>query len=150
MPANTTIPTVAPMLSYEDAAAALVWLAKAFGFRERTRVTMPDGSIGHAEMEISDGIVMLAEPDPHYEGPKRHAETCEAARRWLAVPYVIDGVHVHVDDVDAHFGQARQAGATILSEPEDTGYGRSYRTADLEGHRWMFTQRPPASAPAAH
>ena len=148
MPANTPIPTVAPMLSYEDAAAALGWLAKAFGFRERTRITMPDGSIGHAEMEISDGIVMLAEPDPHYQGPKQHAEICEAARRWSAVPYVIDGVHVYVDDVDAHFGQARQAGTPILSEPEDTGYGRSYRTADLEGHRWMFTQRPPASAPA--
>jgi uncharacterized glyoxalase superfamily protein PhnB len=69
MPANTPIPTVAPMLSYEDAAAALVWLAKAFGFRERTRITMPDGSIGHAEMEISDGIVMLAEPDPTTRAP---------------------------------------------------------------------------------
>jgi PhnB protein len=76
MPANTPIPTVAPMLSYEDAAAALVWLAKAFGFRERTRITMPDGSIGHAEMEIGDGIVMLAEPDPPLPGP-------QAARRDL-------------------------------------------------------------------
>jgi uncharacterized glyoxalase superfamily protein PhnB len=58
------------------------------------------------------------------------------------VPYVIDGVLVHVDDVDAHFEHAREAGATILSEPEDTGHGRSYRAADLEGHRWMFDQRP--------
>jgi uncharacterized glyoxalase superfamily protein PhnB len=143
MPANTTIPTVAPMLSYEDAAAALVWLAKAFGFRERTRITMPDGSIGHAEMEVvDDGVIMLAEPDPHYEGPARHARTCEAAGRWLAVPYIVDGVLVYVDDVDAHFKQAAEAGATILSEPEDTGHGRSYRAADLEGHRWMFDQRP--------
>ncbi len=63
-----------------------------------------------------------------------------AASRWLAVPYVIDGVHVYVEDVDAHFTRARESGATILSEPADTGYGRSYRAADLEGHRWMFDQ----------
>lgn len=146
MPANASIPTVTPMIAYHHASAALEWLTKAFGFRERTRITMPDGSIGHAEMEIGDdGMIMLAEPSPHYQGPARHAETCEAARQWLAVPYVIDGVHVYVDDVDAHFAQARDSGATILSEPEDTGYGRSYRAADLEGHRWMFGQRPSAA-----
>jgi len=99
------------MIAYEDASAALEWLAKAFGFRERTRITMPDGSIGHAEMEIGDdGIIMLAEPDPHYQGPKRHAETCEATRHWSAVPYIIGGVFVHVDDVDAHFKQAEEWG----------------------------------------
>jgi uncharacterized glyoxalase superfamily protein PhnB len=137
------------MIAYEDASAALEWLAKAFGFRERTRITMPDGSMRHAEMEIGDdGIIMLAEPDPHYQGPKRHAETCEATRHWSAVPYIIAGVLVHVDDVDAHFKQAEEWGATILSEPEDTDHGRSYWAADLEGHRWMFDQRLPAAAAA--
>jgi uncharacterized glyoxalase superfamily protein PhnB len=144
VPSNAPIPTVTPMIAYEDAAAALEWLARAFGFRERTRIAMPDGSIGHAEMEIGDGLIMLAEPGPQYQGPARHAEVCEPARQWLAVPYVIDGVHVYVDDVDAHFARARESGATILSEPEDSGYGRSYRAADLEGHRWMFGQRPAA------
>jgi uncharacterized glyoxalase superfamily protein PhnB len=149
VPTLRPAPTVIPMIAYEDASAALEWLAKAFGFRERTRITMPDGSIGHAEMEIGDdGIIMLAEPDPHYQGPKRHAETCEATRHWSAVPYIIGGVFVHVDDVDAHFKQAEEWGATILSEPEDTDHGRSYRAADLEGHRWMFDQRLPAAAPA--
>lgn len=57
------------------------------------------------------------------------------------MPYVIDGLHVSVDDVDKHFRRAREAGATILSEPEDQSYGeRVYRVADLEGHRWMFAQ----------
>jgi PhnB protein len=138
------MPTVSPMLAYEDAAAALEWLAKAFGFRERTRIEMPDGSIGHAEMEIGDGILMLAGPTPEYQSPKRHADTCEAARRWSAVPYVINGVHVYVDDVDAHYQQAHQAGATILSPPGDSPHGRLYRAADLEGQRWMFMQRPRA------
>jgi len=52
-------------------------------------------------------------------------------------------VHVSVDDVDAHYGRAVAAGATILSELEDnTGVGqRQYRAEDLEGHRWMFAQR---------
>jgi uncharacterized glyoxalase superfamily protein PhnB len=143
VPANAPIPTVIPMIAYHDASAAMEWLAKAFGFRERTRIAMPDGSIGHAEMEVGDdGVIMLAEPTPLYQGPARHAETCQAAGRWLALPYVIDGVHVHVDDVDAHFARARSSGATILSEPTDSGHGRSYRAADLEGHRWMFDQRP--------
>jgi uncharacterized glyoxalase superfamily protein PhnB len=142
VPDEVSVPTVTPFIAYEDASAALAWLAEAFGFTERTRLTMPDGSIGHAEMTVgADGLIMLAEATPDYQGPRRHAETCEAARRWLSVPYVIDGALVMVDDVDAHFDRARRAGATILSEPEDTGHGRGYRAADPEGHRWMFQQR---------
>lgn len=144
MPENRTDPTVTPMIHYEDAATALGWLAEAFGFSERSRITMPDGSIGHAEMEIGDGLIMLAESVPHYQGPKRHAETCEATRQWSATPYIVDGVHVYVDDLDAHFSRAKGAGATILSEPEDAGHGRMYRAADPEGHRWMFVQWPSA------
>lgn len=142
MAANWSLPTVVPMIAYRDASAALDWLAKAFGFHERNRIVMPDGSVGHAEMQVEDGgLIMLAEPTPSYQGPALHAESCEAARAWQSVPYVIDGVHVTVDDLDAHFARARDAGATILSEPEDSGYGRAYRAADLEGHRWMFQQR---------
>jgi PhnB protein len=60
----------------------------------------------------------------------------------LETPYVVDGVMVEVDDVDAHYERARAAGATILSELEDNpGVGqRQYRAEDLEGHRWMFAQ----------
>jgi uncharacterized glyoxalase superfamily protein PhnB len=53
---------------------------------------------------------------------------------------VIDGVNVEVSDLDAHFEQARRSGAEILREPEDQPFGRLYSAADLEGHRWMFTQ----------
>jgi uncharacterized glyoxalase superfamily protein PhnB len=55
---------------------------------------------------------------------------------------VIDGVHVYVDDIDAHFARAQAAGATVLSAIEDGPPGRRYRAEDLEGHRWMFMQRP--------
>jgi uncharacterized glyoxalase superfamily protein PhnB len=58
------------------------------------------------------------------------------------VPYVIDGVHVLVSDVDRHYRRAKAAGASILSGPENQSYGeRVYRVEDLEGHRWMFAQR---------
>jgi uncharacterized glyoxalase superfamily protein PhnB len=129
------------MLAYEDGMAALDWLARAFGFRERARMAAPDGSLAHGEMETGNGVIMLATPTPRYESPKHHREHCEPARQWSAVPWVIDGVLVHVDDVERHFARAKAAGAIILSELEDGFPGRRYRAEDLEGHRWMFLQR---------
>ena len=133
--------SVIPMISYEDGLAALDWLAQAFGFRERTRMTSPDGKLAHGEMDAGDGVIMLATPTPDYQNPKRHRERCEPARRWSTVPWVIDGVLVYVDDLDQHYQRACAAGATILSQPEDGFPGRRYRAEDLEGHRWMFLQR---------
>ena len=134
-------PDVIPMLSYENGVAALEWLARAFGFKERTRMIDAAGRLAHGEMEAGGGLIMLATPTPAYESPRRHREECAPARRWCEVPWVIDGVLVHVADVDAHCERARKAGATILSEPEGGSPGRRYRVEDLEGHRWMFLQR---------
>ena len=88
--------------------------------------------------------IMLATPTPAYESPRKHRLTCDRARQWSTVPWVIDGVLVHVADVDAHYARARREGATILSEPEDGPPGRRYRAEDIEGHRWMFMERPEA------
>jgi len=126
------------MIAYEDGVAAIDWLVRAFGFRELTRMADADGRIGHAELELGGGLIMLASPTPDYESPRRHREGCEPARKWSALPWVIDGVMVHVDNAYEHYRRARDAGATILSEPEDQPYGRVYRAEDLEGHRWMF------------
>jgi len=90
---------------------------------------------------VGDGLIMLATPTPDYESPRRHRQTCEQAGKWSSVPYIIDGVLVYVDDVDAHYERARAAGATFLSEIEEGGPGRRYRAEDLEGHRWFFFQR---------
>ena len=133
--------TVLPFISYADAGAAMDWLIRAFGFREQTRLEDDRGRFMHGELRLSGNSVLVAQPSPHYEGPKRHAQTCKAARRWSAVPWVIDGVLVLVDDVSAHFKRARSAGATMLTGIEKTGAGRGYRCADCEGHRWMFAQR---------
>jgi PhnB protein len=133
---------VVPMMDYEDGVAAMDWLVSVFGFTERTRWLDDDGRVTHGELVAGNGLIMLAGGPPGYEGPRRHREHCAAAAAWSQVPYVIDGILVRVDDVDAHFERAKQAGARILSEPEDQPYGRTYRVEDLEGHRWMFQQPP--------
>jgi uncharacterized glyoxalase superfamily protein PhnB len=135
---------IVPFVAYEDAAAAIDWLCSAFGAEERTdaRQTSPDGTIGHAELDFGGARVFLATPSPYYESPRRHRETCEAARRWQDNPWVVDGLFVEVDDVDAHHARARDHGAEILREPEDVGVGfKLYTAEDVEGHRWMFGQR---------
>ena len=136
-----TTPTVVPFLMYEDGAAAIDFLTKAFGFTEAYRIQNDDGSIGHAELRTGDGVVFLASGLKGYENPKHHGENCVAAKAWQDTPYIINGVYAQVDDIHAHFATAKAAGATILSEVEDSGHGLLYRVADPEGQRWMFSQR---------
>jgi uncharacterized glyoxalase superfamily protein PhnB len=98
--------------------------------------------VTHAELERDGAIVMIATPSPDYQGPKRHRETCEAARRWQDNPWVIDGLLMEVDDVDAHHARAVAGGATVIRALEDAAEAgmRLYAAEDLEGHRWMFGQ----------
>lgn len=144
---STADPGVIPMITYEDGVAALEWLAKAFGFRETARMCDPaSGRLMHGELEVGGGVIMIASPTPDYEGPKRHREVCERARKWLSVPWIIDGVLVQVDDLDAHFERAKASGATILSGIEDGPPARRYRAEDHEGHRWFFLERDRGNA----
>jgi uncharacterized glyoxalase superfamily protein PhnB len=129
------------MLSYEDVGSAIEWLGRAFGFEESgERFTDGEGRVSHAELALDGATVFLGWPGADYRSPKRHAEECEQGARWLATPWVIDGVQVEVGELDAHYERAREAGATILREPEELPFGRLYSAADLEGHRWMFRQ----------
>jgi uncharacterized glyoxalase superfamily protein PhnB len=124
--------SITPYLYYEDLAAALGWLAKAFGFRQIGRVMKGrDGKAMHAAMKCGDGIVMMGRPDAslRYRNPKRVGHTTQSL--------VID-----VGDVEKHFARAKRSGAEILEGPNDTEYGhRRYRAADPEGHEWCFTQQ---------
>jgi uncharacterized glyoxalase superfamily protein PhnB len=130
-----------PMVAYEDTAAAIDWLARAFAFTERgERYVMDDGTIGHAELDVGGATIMLATPNREYQSPKRHRESCDAAARWLDNPWVVDGLLVLVDDLDAHHANALAAGANVIRPPEDGPDGRLYTAEDLEGHRWMFQQ----------
>jgi uncharacterized glyoxalase superfamily protein PhnB len=132
---------IVPFIGYEDAAAAIEWLERAFGFTEdRSARHEEEGTITHAELAFGDATIYLSTPRD-YASPLRMRDTSELARRAYDNPWVIDGHFVEVDDVDAHFERARAAGATILREPEEPGIGqRIYSAEDLEGHRWMFGQ----------
>lgn len=125
------MPRVAPNLFYDDPAAALDWLSKNFGFTQRSAIPGPDGKIMHAEMDVVDSVIMMS--------PTANDEvwTSPASQGGK----VTTSLYVYIDDVDAHHAQARAAGATILSEPEDMFWGdRTYVAEDLEGHRWTFAQ----------
>ena len=134
-------PDVIPMIAYEDGPKAMDWLWSSFGFKERARMLGQDGRLSHGEMQAGEGVIMLATPTPDYQAPRHHRDACEPAKKWSAVPYIVDGVLVYVGDVDAHFKQAKQGGATIISQVEADNYGKRYRAEDPEGHRWMFVQR---------
>ena len=133
---------VIPMIAYEDAGAAIDWLESAFGFRESAeRHTDENGVVTHAEMELDGAQIMLSTPTPEYRGPRRHAQECEQAARWLDNPWVIDGLFVEVGDVEAHHERAAAAGAKVIRDLGEPGVGfRIYSVEDLEGHRWMFGQ----------
>jgi uncharacterized glyoxalase superfamily protein PhnB len=131
-----------PFLGYEDAAAAIDWLCAAFGATETgERVLNPDGSVGHAELEIEGSTIFLSTP-AGYVSSLKHRESCDTERSMYDNPWVIDGLFVEVNDVDAHHAQAAKNGATIVRGLDEPGIGhRIYTAEDLEGRRWMFGQR---------
>jgi len=134
------MPDVVPFLGYEDCAAAADWLVRAFGFEEIERIE-EDGEVGHLTLRVGDGLVFLGHPGAAYLNPVHLRERCEEAARMYEVPWIVDGVWVAVDDLDALVERSRAAGVRVLTEPEETPHGRQYRVEDLEGHRWMFQQR---------
>jgi PhnB protein len=119
---------VMPYLCIKDAARALEFYKQAFGATETTRLMMPDGRVGHAEMKIGEAVIMMADefPEMGFRGPQALGGT----------PVTI---HVYVADVDALIAQAVAAGAELEAPVKDEFYGdRSGRLFDPFGHRWMF------------
>jgi uncharacterized glyoxalase superfamily protein PhnB len=120
---------ITPYLLYQDAGAAVAWLAKAFGLRPSgTAYKDGAGRVTHAEMKLGDALLMLGSPGADFKNPK-------------ALGHATHNLYVDVDNVAAHYARARKAGATIIEEPKDTPYGaRRYGAEDPEGHRWYFAQ----------
>jgi uncharacterized glyoxalase superfamily protein PhnB len=133
---------IVPMLAYENGIVALEWLVKAFGFEENVEMRMMENNrLTHAELKLGESIIMLATPSPDYESINNHRKYCKQTDKWLQVPYIVNGLLVYVENVDAHYKKANENGAEILSEIEDGFPGKRYRCADPEGHRWMFMQK---------
>jgi uncharacterized glyoxalase superfamily protein PhnB len=136
-------PRLSSCLYYRDAAAAIDWLCRAFGFSVRLKVEGEGGRIEHSELEYGEGLVMVGQEDaegaPMRFGQRRLSPLTAGANT--------QGLMAYVDDVDAHCAQARAQGATIVEEPAVHDYGedywadRSYGALDCDGHVWWFTQR---------
>ena len=119
---------VTPYLAVDDASAAIDFYTRALGATERMRMPMPDGKIAHAELEIGDSLIMLSDPMPQstVQPPKQLGGTSA-------------GVFLYVEDVDASFRQAIDAGATSVMEPEDMFWGDRFGTlTDPFGHHWSL------------
>lgn len=137
MPENPPegFPQITPYLLYEDVDAAIDWLVGAFGFTETVRMAGPDGKANHAEITLGRGVVMMGNPGPGYQNPKKRGG-------------VTQEVYVYVDDVDKHHEVAVAQGAHILRPMADQFYGdRTYAAEDPEGHQWSFGQHVRDVAP---
>lgn len=115
-----------PYLMYSDAPAAIDFLCKAFGFAETMRYPMPDGRVGHCELVYEGNTLMLASVFESFGDTP------------LNVGNTTCTLYCYVDDVDAHYARAIEAGATITAEPHEEHGLRRYRASDPEGHRWVF------------
>jgi uncharacterized glyoxalase superfamily protein PhnB len=126
---------VSPYLLYEDAARAVEYLTRAFGFEERRSHT---GAAGRAHTELlvgGDGLVMLGQAWKGFSSP-----------RTLGV-HPSSLTHVYVDDVDGLHERARRAGADVTELEMSPAGDRRFTATDPEGQVWVFAQR--VSAPAA-
>lgn len=118
--------SLTPYLAVDDGARAIAFYQEAFGATEVMRMPRPDGKVGHAELQIGDSRIMLADeyPDMGFRSPKTYGGS----------PV---GLHLYVEDVDAVARQAVAAGAKELRPVKDQFYGdRTGSFEDPFGHVW--------------
>lgn len=119
-------PRLSPYICVDGATRAIEFYATVLGAKERMRMPSPGGKVGHAELEIGDSLLMLADEHPEmgFVGPKRIGGT----------PVLLS---VYVDDVDAVFARALKAGAKSIRDVANQFYGdRSGQFEDPFGHHW--------------
>ena len=129
--------TVIPGMHYRNAADAIEWLCRVFGFEKHAVYTGPANSILHAELTLGSGMIMLGSVNEKM--PERHmklpAEVGGAQTR---------GVSLIVKDADAIYARAKDAGATIVEDIENKPYGgRGFGCLDPEGHIWHVATYDP-------
>ena len=121
--------TATPYLVVTGAARAIEFYKKAFGATELTRLRMPDGNIGHAEIQIGDSQIMLSDEFPEFGALSPES---------LGGSPVI--IHLYVENTDAVMAQAAAAGATVTAPAVDHDYGeRSGQLLDPFGHKWSIS-----------
>jgi len=119
--------SVTPYLTIKGAAKAIEFYKKAFGAKEIGRLPMPDGRLGHAEIQIGDSRVMLSDEYPEMGG--KSPETLGGTAM---------GLMLYVPNSDEVFARAVAAGAKAVEPVKDQFYGdRSGRLEDPFGHKWF-------------
>ena len=120
--------TVTPYLAVDGAKKAIDFYKRAFGAKERAVMPGPGDTIGHAELEIGDSVVMVSDPFPQ-----------SSIKAPTEVGATTAGVFLYVEDVDAAFKQAIDAGATEGNAPEDMFWGDRFASVkDPFGHQWQM------------
>ncbi len=121
-------PIVSAYMVVDGAVDAIDWYTRVLGAVERYRIPMPNGRLGHAELQIGDSVVMLADQDPDWQA--------YAPGHFGGSPI---SLVVYVPDVDAVAAAAVEAGATLAGEVKDQFYGdRTARITDPFGHSWSI------------
>lgn len=123
--------SVTPSIIVRDAPRAIEFYKRAFGAEEIGRMADPNGAIMHAEIRIGDSIIMLGEENEQW-----------GARSPLSTNGNPGSLHVYVDDADAAFARAVDAGATVRHPLEDAFWGDRYgKVVDPFGHEWALATR---------
>lgn len=128
--AVSTKSTVMPALRYRDAPAAIDWLVKVFGFEKHVVYPGPNNTIGHAELALGGGMIMLGsvKDDAYGKGFKTPAELGNIETR---------STYIVVSDADAVYARAQAAGGAIVRPIQNMDYGsREFTVKDPEGHSW--------------
>lgn len=126
---------VYPIIGYKDAPAMIEWLGRTFGFDQGTVLPGENGLIAHAELTLGgDAIVMLGSIQNDTLGLRVPRE----------IGAMTGGVYVAVQDTKSHYEHARAAGAEIVQELTDNGFGLRYSALDPEGHLWGFGDYRPS------
>ena len=122
--------TIMPALRYKDANAAIDWLCRVFGFERHAVYPAPDNTIGHAELTLNGGMIMLGscKDDEYGRGFKSPSEIGNIETR---------SAYIVVNDPDAIYSRAQAVGGRIVRELQNTDYGsREFTVKDPEGHSW--------------
>ena len=135
---NRSVPTdaILPHIVYRNVPDAIAWLAHAFGFIEHYRYGDPPGPIG-AQVHLGEPWMMLETAKAGSASPAQSGLRTQS-------------LTIFVDDVEAHFNNAKSAGVTIVEDLHETIYGElQYGALDLEGHHWLFSRHARDIAPDA-
>jgi uncharacterized glyoxalase superfamily protein PhnB len=126
-----------PSMRYRDPHAAIAWLCRAFGFTKNAVYENDLGGVEHAQLVHGNGMIMLGGVR-HDDFGQHIAQPDEIGGRETQCAYVI------VADCKAHYVQARAAGAVIVNDYSEKGYGGGgYSCRDPEGHLWYFGSYDP-------